>query len=202
MSFLQVTTIEINNCRLGESSTSLWDSLALLTSLHHLNIKSSSLALPHQSPPSLPSVRELGTRRLTSDSYGGLIGSLPGLNKMGYWEGSTYNDIYLTTPDADIAQISLGLRHTGASLTEIRLSGEDAAQRVVSDASMRSLCDVIRDHSTRLELIWLWYMMIDEESLVRLVETCRNINTMRNIQWVGFGFLYVGLYRQDDRIIN
>ena len=182
ISLLQVTTLEINDCRLGESSTSLWVSLASLTSLHRLNIKSSSLALPHQSPPSLPSVRKLHTRRLTSDSYRGLIGSLPGLNKMGYWEGSNYNDIYLTTPDADIAQISLGLRHTGASLTEILLDGSNAAQRVVSDTSMRSLCDVIRDHSTRLEKIVLYNMMIDEESLVRLVETCRNINTMRDIE--------------------
>ena len=197
MSLFQVTTLEINECRLGESSTSLWVSLASLTSLHQLIIKSSSLALPNQSPPSLPSVRELHTRHLTSDSYRGLIGSLPGLNKMGY----PYR-IYITNPDADIAQISLGLRHTGASLTHICLDGEDAAQRVVSDASMRSLCDVIRDHSTRLERIWLWYMMVDEESLVRLVETCRNINTMRVIRWVWFGFLYVGLYRQDDRIIN
>ena len=180
MSLFQMTTLEINECRLGESSTSLWVSLASLTSLHRLYIESSSLALPHQSPPSLPSVRKLSTRHLTSDSYRGLIGSLPGLNKMGFYDDDWYY-IYLTNPDADIAQISLGLRHTGASLTEIYLDGEDAAQRVVSDASMRSLCDVIRDHSTRLEWIGLNNMMIDEESLVRLVETCRNINTMKRI---------------------
>ena len=34
-SFFQVTTLEINDCRLGESSTSLWVSLASLTSRHH-----------------------------------------------------------------------------------------------------------------------------------------------------------------------
>ena len=180
--FFQVTTLEINDCRLGESSTSLWVSLASLTSLHHLDIESSSLALPHHSPPSLPSVRELGTRHLTSDSYRGLIGSLPGLNKMGYCERDYMHKlILLTNPDADITQISLGLRHTGASLTDIVLDGADAVQRVVSDASMRSLCDVIRDHSTRLEEIRLYDMIIDYESLVRLVETCRNINTMRGI---------------------
>ena len=176
ISLFQVTTLEIKECRLGESSTSLWVSLASLTSLHHLNISSSSLPLPHQSPPPLPSVRELETRHLTSDSYSGLIGSLPGLNKMGY----PYR-IYLANPDADIAQISLGLRHTGASLTYIRLDGYDAAQRVVSDASMRSLCDVIRDRATRLELIGLRNLTIDDESLVRLIETCRAITTMRII---------------------
>ena len=93
-----------------------------------------------------------------------------------------YNHIFLTTPDADIAQISLGLRDTGASLTEISLDGRDATQRVVSGASMRSLCDVIRDHSTRLEVIRLDYMTIDDESLVRLVDTCRAITTMRYIE--------------------
>ena len=173
-----MTTLEIKDCRLGESSTSLWVSLASLTSLHHLDIKSSSLALPHQSPPSLPSVRRLETRRLASDSYRGLVGSLPGLSRLGCYHLYV---IYLTTPDADIAQISQGLRHSGASLTEIRLDGEDAAQRVVSGASMRSLCDVIRDHSTRLERIELWNMTIDEESLVGLVETARAITTMRYI---------------------
>ena len=178
ISLFQVTTLEIKECRLGESSTSLWVSLASLTSLHHLNIKSSSLPLPHQSPPPLPSVRELTTRHLTSDSYRGLIGSLPGLNKM----GSLGNDIYLANPDADIAQISLGLRHTGASLTYIHLDGEDAAQRVVSDASMRSLCDVIRDRATRLERISLWRLTINDESLVRLIEICRAITTMRDIR--------------------
>ena len=177
----QVTTLEINDCRLGESSsTRLWVSLASLTSLHRLDIKSSSLALPHQSPPSLPSVRRLETRRLASDSYRGLVGSLPGLNELGCYDGGRHY-IYLTTPDADIAQISQGLRHSGASLTEIRLDGEDAAQRVVSGASMRCLCDVIRDHSTRLERIELWNMTIDEESLVGLVETARAITTMRYI---------------------
>ena len=174
MYLFQVTTLEINDCHLGESSTSLWVSLASLTSLHHLNIKSSSFALPHQSPPSLPSVRELSTRHLTSDSYRGLIGSLPGLEQL--------DQSYLTNPDADVAQISLGLRHTRASLTQIWLDGENAAQRTVSDASMRSLCDVIRDQSTRLERIGLYNMTIDEESLVRLVETCRNTNTMTCIE--------------------
>ena len=179
--FLQVTTLKINECRLGESSTSQWESLASLTSLHRLNINSSSLALPHQSPPSLPSVRKLCTRHLTSDSYRGLIGSLPGLNEMGYYDNHWYR-IYLTNPDADITQISLGLRHTRASLTDIALDGEDAAQRVVSYATMRSFCDVIRNNSTRLEEIWLWHMKIDEESLVRLVDTCRNINTLKYIR--------------------
>ena len=100
--------------------------------------------------------------------------------KMGYKDDGWDNYIYLTNPDADIAQISLGLRHAGASLTEIRLDGEDAAQRVVSGASIRSLCDVIKD-STRLEIIWLDNMIIDEESLVGLVETCRHISSVRNI---------------------
>ena len=54
----------------------------------------------------------------------GLIGSLPGLNKMGHNDAG-YKPIYLPSPGADIAQISLGLRHTGASLTEIWLNGRD-----------------------------------------------------------------------------
>ena len=112
----------------------------------------------------------------------GLIGSLPGLTVMGYHDGPvSYTHMYLTNPDADIAQISLGLRLTGDSLTEIWLNGEGAAQQVVSDASMTSLCDVIRDQVRTLERFMLAYMTVDEDSLVVLIETCRAITTMKMI---------------------
>ena len=90
--------------------------------------------------------------------------------------------IFLANPDADIAAISLGLRHVGRALTHIELSGCHNAQRVVSDASMGSLCDVIRDRTSILEVIRLRSLIINEGTLVTLVETCRGIMTMSEIE--------------------
>lgn len=153
----------------------MWVSLASLTCLHQLCINSSSIPLPHQSPPPLPSVRRLSTRQLTSDSYRGLIGSLPGSENIGY------SGLYVGNPDVDIRYVSLGLRLSGASLTEISLNGQDAGQRKVSNASMRTFSDVIRTHCTRLEVIGLYRMTINEESLVELVDTCRAISTIKHL---------------------
>ena len=80
----------------------------------------------------------------------------------------------------DIEQISLGLRHTGAQLTEIKLTGRHIAIEV-SKASIRCLCDVIRHQATRLERVFLWRLYIEDESLVRLVEKCTAVKTMREI---------------------
>ena len=131
---------------------------------------------------SLIQVRRLQAESVTSHSWSGLIGSLPGLKEIG--EIRSYKCISLTNPDADIAQISLGLRNTGASLTHIWLSGliAHAHHRVVSEASLRSLCDVIIDRAVWLEEIKLSHLTIGEKSLVRLVETCRAITTMVNIK--------------------
>ena len=60
-------------------------------------------------------VTGLNAQQVTTDSWSGLVGSLPALEVM----GDDY--IYLSNPDADIAQISLGLRNTGTSLTRILL---------------------------------------------------------------------------------
>ena len=103
---------------------------------------------------------------------------------MGY---AGFNHIYLNNADTDIIQISLCLRHTGASqLKEIYLDGEQAAraQRLVSVASMRSMYDVIRDQATRLEVIKLFNLVIDDIGLIGVVETCRTISTMREIELV------------------
>ena len=174
----QITSIEFNNCCLEESSsTRLWIVMSSLTSLHHLNIKSSSLALPHQPSTSLPLVMSLEGRSLTSDSYTGVIGSLPGLQTL----GSREHAIHLTNPDADIAQISVGLRHTATSVTEIWLNGKDAIQPGVSDDSLISLCDVIRVRVTSLKIITLCNMKIDGNISVKLIEACRTISTMREL---------------------
>ena len=180
-SLFQVSKLEIHKCYLGDSSNSLWVSLASLTSLNLLNIKSSSLALPHQSPPPLASVTKLDADNLTPESYWGLIRSLPGLKTMGI--------IRLSNPDTDIVQIYSGLHHTKASITQIWLDVSNKAQRStrVSDSSMGKLCDAIRFRMKNLHDIELWNLTINEESLVSLVEACRASSTVMKITWVKLG---------------
>ena len=183
MCLLQVTSFAFSNCHQGELFNRMWSLLASFSSLTCLRIVSSSIALPHESPPSLPSVVRLCTENLTSDSYRCLIGSLPGLSELGFYEDDDYYPLYLDNPDSDIVEISQGIRHSRVSLTEIRLEPTRwALYGVLSRASMMFLCKAIADGATRLELIWLYDMTIDEDSLLRLVETCRAIVTMAFIR--------------------
>ena len=175
ISIFQISTLRISDCHLGESSTSLWVTLAPFTSLYRLYVKSSSLALSKESPLTLPLVEKIHVSYLRSNSYNGLITSLPGLKVIG-------NPCYLSKCDADIAQISLALRNSGGSLTHIYLDGQHAFQQLVSNESMKKLCDVIRDQTARLQEIKLWNMGIKAEVLVGLVEICRTVKTMRDIK--------------------
>ena len=157
----------------------MWVSLASINSLQSLDINESSVAF-HLSHPSLQSVKDLQVSSLSSCSYKHLLALLPGLARVGY----PGNPIFLTRPDEDIANIADGLQQSKSSLTAINLDGEYAKQRVVSDTSMRSLCEVIRDHSATLENFWLWRVAINEAILVTVVETCRAITTLKNIECV------------------
>ena len=93
----------------------------------------------------------------------------------------------LADPDADILQISLGLHHTGASLTCIYLYCKNERKNFVSEMSMASLCDAIRDRASTLEKVVLEGMGFYPGSLVNSIETCRAIRTMREITWVSTG---------------
>ena len=178
MVLLQVTNVEIRRCRLEETSTSLWTCLASLISLRNLNIRWSTFSFPLQSPPSLPLVKELQVQQLPSDNYIGVIASLPGLTKAGY----PTNPFWLKYPDADIAQILKGINQSGASLTHINLDGYYAHQCKVSDSTVGNLCKVMRDQCKSLEVFWLACLAIHEESLVKLVDLCRGIRSMKEIR--------------------
>ena len=174
---LQILELYIKDCHFSELSTDVWVSLTSLTSLNCICMESSSLALSYRSLPFLPSVNELSTKRVSSESYSGLIMSLPGLKKMGHG----LHLIYLADADKDIAQISLGLRHLGASLTHIELDGRFASERKVSDCNFKCLCEVIIEKVTKLEMIWFANLTMDEQSLIDLIKTCRAITTMKEI---------------------
>ena len=89
----------------------LWSCLISFTSLnHHLTISDSSLSFP-PSPLELPSVTKLSAEIVTSQSYEGLLSSLPGLEDI---------DITIDDAERDIHHITAGLRRTGGQqLTDI-----------------------------------------------------------------------------------
>ena len=96
----------------------LWSCLGLFSTLHTLTISDSSLNFPPSPlelpfPPELPSVTTLHAERVTSQSYEGLLSSLPGLEEI---------DITIDDAEKDISQITAGLRRIGEQqLTCIRL---------------------------------------------------------------------------------
>ena len=59
----------------------LWSCLKSFTSLNHLTISDSSLSFP-PSPPELPSITKLSAERLTSESYEGVLSSVPGVREI------------------------------------------------------------------------------------------------------------------------
>ena len=105
--------IQIRKCHLSnEMTTRMWSCLRSFTSLSKLSISDSSLSFP-SSPPKLPSVSTLEAKNVTSQSYEGLLSSLPGLKEI---------DITIDDAERDISQITAGLQRTGREqLTEIRL---------------------------------------------------------------------------------
>eukprot|EP00057_Strongylocentrotus_purpuratus_P011222 XP_011665696.1 PREDICTED: uncharacterized protein LOC105438970 [Strongylocentrotus purpuratus] len=115
----------------------------------------------------LPSVTELSAEKVTSQSYEGLLSSLPGLR-----------EIYITIDDAerDIAQITAGIRRTGGQqLTHIDLTAPSSLpseKKSVSRETIRGLGLLIREQTKNLQLLNPSGMKcLDEEDLVELVES-------------------------------
>ena len=157
-----------------------WKTLTDFCAIDILDIRYSSLTLPLY-PPCLSSVHQLWASYLSPESYRGVIGSLSRLKEI---------KLHLASPDADIANIARGIHRAGDFIQNIELSGVFPdiglngaldAQPVVSDESVASLCDAIRHRATRLEMIQLEYMTINEKRLVTLIDTCRAVGTMRKI---------------------
>ena len=105
--------LTIKDCQLLPTyiTVKLWSCLRAFT-IHHLNISDSSLSFSSY-PPELISVKKLSAERVTSQSYEGLLSSLPGLRDI---------DITIDDAESDISQITAGLRRTGGQqLTNIKL---------------------------------------------------------------------------------
>eukprot|EP00057_Strongylocentrotus_purpuratus_P011421 XP_011665895.1 PREDICTED: uncharacterized protein LOC105439062 [Strongylocentrotus purpuratus] len=150
--------------------------LRSFTSLNHLNISDSSLSFP-SSPPELPSVTELLTESVTSQSYEGLLSSLPGLRDI---------DITIDDAERDIAQITAGLRRTGGQqLTRIELTvprSLPSDKKSVSREAMRGLGLLIREQTKNLQRLRLSRVKgTDEGDLVYLIECCRHVKTMSKL---------------------
>ena len=96
----------------ADVTNGLWSCLGTFSTLHTLTISDSSLNFP-ASPHKLPSVTKLEAERVTSESYEGLLSSIPSLKEI---------DITIDDAVRDISQITAGLRRTGGQqLTQIRL---------------------------------------------------------------------------------
>ena len=100
---MQNTRLEIEQCRLStEMTEKLWYSLRSYTPpLNKLTISDSSLSFP-PSPPELLSVTQLSAKRVTSQSYEGLLSSIPGLEEVDITIGDANTE--------DISQIQTSLR--------------------------------------------------------------------------------------------
>ena len=123
----------------------MWSCLRSFTSLNHLTISDSSLSFP-SSPPELPSVTKLSAESVTSQSYEGLLSSLPGLREI---------DITIDDAERDIPQITAGLRRTGGQqLTHIKLTAPPSLpseKKSVSRETMRGLGLLIREQTKNLQ---------------------------------------------------
>ncbi|XP_030849885.1 uncharacterized protein LOC115927767 [Strongylocentrotus purpuratus] len=173
----------VEKCQLStEMTTRLWSCLRSFTPLNHLSISDSSLSFP-PSPPELPSVTKLSAERVTSQSYEGLLSSLPGLRYIG---------ITIDDAERNIPQITACLRRTGGQqLTHIKLTAPSSLlseKKSVSRETMRGLGLLISEQTKNLQVLWLYGVKCtDEEDLVYLIECCRHVKTMPELwlQWCG-----------------
>eukprot|EP00057_Strongylocentrotus_purpuratus_P014663 XP_011669137.1 PREDICTED: uncharacterized protein LOC100888566 [Strongylocentrotus purpuratus] len=123
----------------------------------------------------LLSVTKLSTKRVTSQSYEGLLSSLPGLRDI---------DITIDNAERDILQITASLRRTGGQqLTSINLTAPPdslpSKKKSVSRETMRGLRLLIGEHTKNLQRLELsWVKCTYEEDLVDLIECCRRVKTM------------------------
>eukprot|EP00057_Strongylocentrotus_purpuratus_P026054 XP_011680528.1 PREDICTED: uncharacterized protein LOC105445983 [Strongylocentrotus purpuratus] len=128
----QVMTIQFEGSTITTDVTSgLWSCLGSFSMLRTLTISDSSLSFS-PSPPELPSVTKLSAERMTSQSYEGVLSSIPRLE-----------EIDITIGDAkaeDISQIQTSLRRhlTGQDLTRIDLSSLQSEENVSSMSRQRT----------------------------------------------------------------
>ena len=177
---LQNTRLGIQQCDLSaEMTKKLWSCLKSFTSLNHLTISDSSLSFPPP-PPELPSITQLSARRVTSQSYEGLLSSLPGLRDI---------DITIDDAERDIPHITACLRRTGGQqLNYIRLEAPvllPSEKKSVSRETIRGLGRLIREHTKNLQ--WLCLSRVKcsaEEDWVKLVESCTQVKTINHLLWV------------------
>ncbi|XP_041467409.1 uncharacterized protein LOC121417742 [Lytechinus variegatus] len=164
----------------------MWACLRSFTSLNHLRISDSSFSFP-PSPPELPSVTKLSAKRVTSQSYEGLISSLPGVEDM---------DITMDDAECDIAHITDGLYRTGGQkLKHIHLRRPLSQSSVmkqksrVSSKTMRGLGLFIKEHTLNLQKLHLqWVKCTDEDDLVSLImDCCRHVKELEYVE-----FFYCG----------
>ncbi|XP_030848448.1 protein NLRC5-like [Strongylocentrotus purpuratus] len=135
----EVRTVKFEGSTLTADVTSgLWACLGSFSMIRTLTISDSSLSLP-LCLPELPSVTKLSAERVTSQSYEGLLSSLPGLKDI---------DISIDDAATDIPQITAALRRTGGqtkNLQSLGLSGmkcldeEDLVEIVESSTYLKAL---------------------------------------------------------------
>ncbi|XP_041466368.1 uncharacterized protein LOC121416908 isoform X1 [Lytechinus variegatus] len=160
----------------GDLTCRLWSCLRTYTSLRTLIISDFSLSFP-SSPPELPSVTKLSVEKVTSQSYEGLISSLPDLVNI---------DITFDNAEGDISRFTAGLRQTGEQdHTHIILrapSSLPSERRHVSRETMRGLGLLIRQRFKNLKWIGLSGIIgLNEEDLVELLESSTSLASLAHL---------------------
>eukprot|EP00057_Strongylocentrotus_purpuratus_P021339 XP_011675813.1 PREDICTED: uncharacterized protein LOC105443861 [Strongylocentrotus purpuratus] len=171
--------VQVMKCWLSTEMTArIWSGLRSFTSLNQLTISDSSLSFP-PSTPELPSVTKLSSESVTSQSYEGLLSSLPGLTNI---------DITIDDAERDIPQITAGLRRIGRQqLTHIKITTPTSflsisGKKSVSRATFRGLGLLIRTQTKNLQQLHLsWVKCTDEEDLVHLIKCCRHVKTLKEM---------------------
>ncbi|XP_041467407.1 uncharacterized protein LOC121417740 [Lytechinus variegatus] len=173
--------LRITKCRLSSEMISrMWPCLRSFNSLKHLTISDASLSFP-PSPTELPSVTKLSVKGVTSQSYNGLISSLPGLESI---------DITMDDEEGDIARYIVVLRRTaGQKLKHIYLYGPSSwssllrNRGIVSREAIRGLGLFIEEHTKNLVSLYLECVeCTDENHLVYLIDCCRRVKTMKRVE--------------------
>eukprot|EP00057_Strongylocentrotus_purpuratus_P027589 XP_011682063.1 PREDICTED: uncharacterized protein LOC105446679 [Strongylocentrotus purpuratus] len=173
----------VNNCHLSsEITVRIWSCLRSFTLLNQLTISDSSLSFP-PSTPELPSVTHLSSDRVTSQSYEGLLSSLPGLRDI---------DITIDDAERDIPQITAGLRRTGGQqLTHLNLTAPyslPSEKKSLSTETMRGLGHLIRQQTKILQWLLLSGVNCSKEAdLVELVASLRHVKTLNHLMFLGCG---------------
>eukprot|EP00057_Strongylocentrotus_purpuratus_P008275 XP_011662749.1 PREDICTED: uncharacterized protein LOC100890779 [Strongylocentrotus purpuratus] len=170
---LQVRTVKLEGSTLTTDVTSgLWTCLKIFWMLDTLIISDSSLSFP-PSPPELPYVKKLSAKRVTSQSYKGVLSSIPGVRDI-----DVSIDVAETSNTFQITTASRPMNQTNAIIMDeqffvhIRLHALTAPttdKNIESEETIGGLSLLFEDQTKKIQRLHVSGVRgRDEEALVDL----------------------------------